>query len=184
VAVLEECQRDARFPHPPPGYSILSTEIIDACMVVTCKCLLPSNDVGRYYLADAGYKLEAGYMTPFRDTRYHKEEFRGVDMSTLWRKEKFNRIHSDLRNIVECRFEILKERWHILHKVPFFRREKQAQTIISCFALDNYLWLRTHDVPPSYPPLEWVDVNHETHIQEVREWITMMAWGLPLSNRR
>jgi hypothetical protein len=52
-------------------------------MVLTCKCLMPSNDVGRYYLADTGFKLEEGYMMPYRDTRYHQEQFRGVDMSTL-----------------------------------------------------------------------------------------------------
>ena len=39
-----------------------------------------------------------GYMTPFRDTRYHKTHFRGVDVRTLDRQEKFNYIHSKLRN--------------------------------------------------------------------------------------
>jgi len=67
-----------------------------------------------------------GYMTPFRDTRYHKTHFRGVDIRTLDRQEKFNYIHLKLRNVIERRFGHFKERWHILEGVPFFRWEKQA----------------------------------------------------------
>lgn len=119
-------------------------------MVLTCKGLMPQNDVGRYYLADSGYTFQAGNMTPFRETRYHVDEFEGVDLSNLQREEKFNKIHSELRNIIERRFGVLKERWHILDKVPFFRREKQAQIIVSCFAMDNYLWKRDH---PAAPPI-------------------------------
>jgi hypothetical protein len=123
-------------------------------------------------------------MTPFRETRYYKDDFRGVDLNTLTRDEKFNRIHSELRNIIERRFGVLKERWHIFEKVSFFRREKQAQIIISCFAMDNYLWMRTHDVPPPYPLSSWVDANCGTRIDEVREWIAMMVWTVLLRNRR
>jgi hypothetical protein len=129
---------------------------------VTCQCLMPSIDVGRYYLADTGYKLEVGYLTSYRETRYHKDDFVGVDMNKLTRDEKFNGIHSELRNIIERRFGVLKQRWHILNKVPYFRREKQAQIIISCFAMDNYLRMRTHDVPLSYPVSPWVHANSGT----------------------
>jgi hypothetical protein len=89
-----------------------------------------------------------------------------------------------LRNIIERRFGVLKERWHILEKVSFFRWEKQAHTIISCFVLDNYLWMRTHDVPPPYPLSPWVDANRGTRIDEVREWIATVVWTVPLRNRR
>ena len=82
---------------------------------------------------------QPGYMTPFRLTRYHQSQFDGVDVRTLDRREKFNYIHSKLRNIIERRFGVLKERWHVLEGVPFFKREKQAWIIISCFAMDNYL---------------------------------------------
>jgi hypothetical protein len=87
-----------------------------ACMLIKCCCLysslelVPSIDVGCYYLADAGYKLEAGYLTPYRETRYHKDAFVGVDMKKLTHDKKFNRIHSELRNIIERRFGVLKER--------------------------------------------------------------------------
>ena len=52
--------------------------------------------VGRYYLADAGYTEMLGYMTPYRNTRYHINDFRGVDLQQLQREEKFNYIHVKL----------------------------------------------------------------------------------------
>jgi hypothetical protein len=123
---------------------------------------MASIDLGRYYLADAGYMLEAGYMTPFRNTRYHQDEFKGVNLSTLGREEKFNYIHAGLHNIIERKFGVLKERWHILEKVPYFRRDKQA----------------TH--PPTYPMSEWVEANRKTDIVVVRDWISAVMWGAAL----
>ncbi|XP_039825450.1 putative nuclease HARBI1 [Panicum virgatum] len=149
MAVLQDCQADQRFPHPPPG---------------------------RYYLADSGYIEQQGYMTPFRDTRYHRPHFRGVDVRTLDRHEKFNYIHSKLRNIIERRFGHLKERWHILEGVPFFRREKQAWIIISCFAMENYLWLRQYGDDSTYNPSEWVAMNTTTDTSELRELVSAAVW--------
>ena len=72
--------------------------------------------VGGYYLADAGYMDMPGYMTPFRNTMYHMNDFRGVDLHWLQREENFNYIHAKLRNVIERRFGGLKERWHILKR--------------------------------------------------------------------
>ena len=108
-------------------------------------------------MADAGYMEMQVYMTPFRNTRYHMNEFRGVQMERLEREEKFNYIHSRLRNVIERRFGGLKERRHILEHVSYFPRKKQAMIIISCFAMDNYLWLHKYGYnAPSYELLEWV----------------------------
>jgi hypothetical protein len=49
-------------------------------------------------------------MMPFRNTRFHQDEFRGVNLSMLGCEEKFNYIHAGLRNIIEYRFGVLKER--------------------------------------------------------------------------
>ena len=38
---------------------------------------------GRYYLVDTGYALELGYMGPFRNTKYHLNDFRGVPVETM-----------------------------------------------------------------------------------------------------
>jgi len=87
---------------------------------------------------DAGYALDTGYLAPFKNTRYHLDDFRGVDMDTLSRQEKFNFTHSSLRNVVERSFGVLKARWHILNGVPFCHREKQKMITMSCFALHNF----------------------------------------------
>ena len=80
-----------------------------------------------------------------------------MELGTLEHEEKFNYIHTRLRNVIERRFGGLKERWHILERVPYFPRKKQAMIIISCFAMDNYLWLHKYGYnAPSYELLEWV----------------------------
>ena len=133
---------------------------------------------GRYYLVDAGYALETGYMAPFKNTRYHLDDFMGVDMDTLSRQEKFNFTHSSLRNVVERTFGVLKARWHILHGVPFCHREKQKMIIMSCFAMHNFLWNREIGVgSPTYPPSDWVQINANSTMPLVREYIFVALWG-------
>ena len=125
---------------------------------------------------DAGYREMPGYRTPYRNTRYHINDFRGVDLQQLQREEKFNYIHAKLRNVIERRFGVLKERWQILDGVPYCKWMKQAMIIISCFALDNYLWMRKYGAdPPSYELLEWVELNRGTPISGVRELISMVC---------
>ena len=94
--------------------------------------------VGRYYLVDAGYAQEYGYMGPYKNTRYHLDDFRGLDLETLSRQEKFNLTHSRHRNVIEQTFGVLKACWHILEGVPYCEREKQSMMIISCFAMNNF----------------------------------------------
>ena len=112
-----------------------------------------SRVAGRYYLVDAAYALESGYMGPFRNIRYHLDDFRGVPIETMSRQEKFNSTHSRLRNVVERSFGVLKNRWQILDGVPYCHRTKQKMIIISCFALHNYLFIREHGLgSATYPP--------------------------------
>ena len=115
-------------------------------------------------------------MPPFRNCRYHTDDFKGVDLNQLDRCDKFNYIHSKLRNIIERRFGHLKERWHILEGVPFFRREKQAWIVISCFAMENYLWLRQYGDGSTYDPSEWVAMNTTTNTSELRELVSAAVW--------
>ena len=102
---------------------------------------------------DAGYALESGYMGPFKNTRYHLDDFRGVPIETMSRQEKFNLTHSRLHNVIEWTFGVLKNWWQILDGVPYCHRTKQKMIIISCFALHNYLFSREHGLgSPTYPP--------------------------------
>ena len=73
---------------------------------------------------------------------------------------------------------MLKGRWQILDGVPYCSRMKQAMIIISCFALDNYLWMHKYGTdPPSYELPEWVELNRGTPISGVRELISMVVWS-------
>jgi hypothetical protein len=77
-------------------------------------------------VANAGYTLESGYMGPFKNARYHLQEFRDVPVESMTRQEKFNLTHSRLRNIIEWSFGILRARWQILDGVPHCHKEKMV----------------------------------------------------------
>lgn len=128
-------------------------------------------------MVDAGYQVYCGYMGPFKNTRYHLQEFEEVPVDEMIREEKFNWIHSKLRNVVERQFGILKERWHILEEVPLFPREKQLMIITSCFAMHNYLHSRKYgDGAETYEPHEWVQMNANCTMKGLREYIATALW--------
>ncbi|PPS11064.1 hypothetical protein GOBAR_AA09572 [Gossypium barbadense] len=54
---------------------------------------------GKYYLADAGYAIQNGYITPYCGVRYHLKEFHAQGPKNA--KELFNLRHSSLRITVE-----------------------------------------------------------------------------------
>jgi hypothetical protein len=56
-----------------------------------------------------------------------------------------------------------------LNKVSYFTRDKQAKIIISCFAMDNFMWMIDHrPPPPMYPMSEWILLSSDSNISEVR----------------
>jgi len=68
---------------------------------------------------DAGYPNRPGYLSPYKGERYHLPEWhRGMEPNTP--TEKFNRIHSSVRNVIERSFGLLKMKWPILYKMPHF----------------------------------------------------------------
>jgi len=123
---------------------------------------------------DAGYALESGYMGPFKNTRYHLDDFRGVPIERMSQQEKFNLTHSRLHNVIEQIFGILKGWWHILHGVPYCHRVKQKMIIMSCFALHKYLFIWEHGFgSPTYPPSAWVQLNASNTMTAMREYISL-----------
>ncbi|WVZ79076.1 hypothetical protein U9M48_026701 [Paspalum notatum var. saurae] len=98
----------------------------------------PHPPLGKYYLVDSGYPNRAGYLAPYKGTKYHLPEFRN---STVPRgmKETFNFAHSSLRNVVERAFGVLKMKWRMLLKVPSYPPAKQARIIVACMALHNFI---------------------------------------------
>ncbi|XP_024456314.1 uncharacterized protein LOC18099588 [Populus trichocarpa] len=67
----------------------------------------PKPPEGKYYLVDAGYPNEYGYLGPYKGERYHFQEFRRRGQPS-GRKEVFNRAHSSLRNVIERSFGVWK----------------------------------------------------------------------------
>jgi hypothetical protein len=54
-------------------------------------------------------------------------------------KEKFNRVHSFVRNVTECSFGLLKMKWPILYKMPHYSMLTQNKVVEACMVLHNYI---------------------------------------------
>jgi hypothetical protein len=54
-------------------------------------------------------------------------------------KEVFNHAHSSLRNVIERCFRILNNKWCILGHLPSYPIHKQAQIIVACMTLHNFI---------------------------------------------
>ena len=93
---------------------------------------------GKYYLVDSGYPNKTGYLAPFKEQRYHVPDFQGAPPRNML--EKFNHLHSCLRNAIERAFGVLKMKWRILLAIPHFHDpETQAKIITACMCLHNFI---------------------------------------------
>ena len=93
-------------------------------------------------MVDAGYPNRPGYLAPYKGESYHVPDFhRGVAPRTP--KEKFNKIHSSKRNMVERGFGVLKMKWQLLLKMPNYSIETQKMIVAAAMTLHNYV--RHHD---------------------------------------
>ena len=70
----------------------------------------------KYYVVDAGYPNTRGYLAPYKGTNihYHLPDFRRGHTAAICEprglKEKFNYLHSSLRNIIKQTFGVWKAR--------------------------------------------------------------------------
>uniref|UniRef100_A0A0A9VL44 Uncharacterized protein n=1 Tax=Arundo donax TaxID=35708 RepID=A0A0A9VL44_ARUDO len=79
---------------------------------------------------------------PNKGERYHVPDFhRGAAPRTP--KEKFNKIHSSKRNVIERAFGVWKMKWQILLKMPHYSIETQKIIVAAAMTLHNYI--RWHD---------------------------------------
>jgi hypothetical protein len=95
-------------------------------------------DVGKFFLADAGYAARPGILPPYRGVRYHLNEFAGSRDPTT-PQELFNHRHSSLRTTVERAFAALKSRFKILTQRPFIPLKSQIKVVVACCALHNWI---------------------------------------------
>ena len=54
-------------------------------------------------------------------------------------KEKFNRIHSSVRNVIECSFVVLNMKWQILYKMPGYLMVTQKKIVAATMVLHNFI---------------------------------------------
>lgn len=94
-------------------------------------------DVGKYYLADAGFPLLRNYITPFRSTSYDLNEIRGRIPCAP--RELFNHRHSSLRNVIERTFGVWKRRFNIIRKEQMYSYEKQIDLVFACACVQNHV---------------------------------------------
>jgi len=54
-------------------------------------------------------------------------------------KERFNRIHASIRNVIERSFGVWKMEWPILYKMPIYPMWKQKMIVVATMVLHNYI---------------------------------------------
>ena len=65
------------------------------------------------------------------------EWHRGMEPKTP--KEKFNRKHSSIRNVIERYFGLLKMKWEILYRIKKYPMWKQKMIVVACMVLHNFI---------------------------------------------
>jgi hypothetical protein len=79
-----------------------------------------------------------GYLAPYKDERYHIPEWhRGTKPKTPI--ERFNRVHSSIRNVIERSFRLLKVKRPILWKIPPYPMYKQKMIVVATMVLHNFI---------------------------------------------
>lgn len=131
--------------------------------------------LGKYYLADAGFPLANALLIPYRGVQYHLAEWGHADLrcfafyykycynahsymfiSTANLQELFNLWHASARNIVERIFGILKNQFAILQHNPDLTPKIQAHLPAALAALHNVI--RKYDPDEIHDCIKKLDV--------------------------
>lgn len=88
---------------------------------------------------DCGFPNRRQFLAPFRGVRYHLQDFAGHGNDPQNGNELFNLRHASLRNVIERIFGIFKSRFTIFKSAPPFLFKTQAELVLACVALHNFL---------------------------------------------
>ncbi|KAL5762226.1 hypothetical protein ACOSP7_018490 [Xanthoceras sorbifolium] len=94
---------------------------------------------GKYFLVDCGFPNRCQFLAPFRGVRYHLQDFNGQGRHPENANELFNLRHASLRNVIERIFGIFKSRFTIFKTAPLFPYKTQAELVLACAGLHNFL---------------------------------------------
>uniref|UniRef100_J3MQR2 DDE Tnp4 domain-containing protein n=1 Tax=Oryza brachyantha TaxID=4533 RepID=J3MQR2_ORYBR len=93
---------------------------------------------GKYYVVDAEYPNRPGYLCPYKGEKYRMSEWhRGMELNTP--KEKFNRMHSSICNVIVRSFGLLKIKWQILFRMSSYPMFKQKMIVVASMVLRNFI---------------------------------------------
>lgn len=82
------------------------------------------------YPVDAGYPNTKGYLGPYKNCKYHLQDYRGRGNKPRRGQEIFNHAHSSLRNINERCFGVLKARFPILKRMARYLLNSQMLIVL------------------------------------------------------
>ncbi|XP_042484942.1 putative nuclease HARBI1 [Macadamia integrifolia] len=94
---------------------------------------------GKFYLDDAGFANQKGFMRPYRNVCYHLKEWRNSNQSPTNKKELFNLRHSKLRNVIERAFRLLKSKFTILKSQVEYPYKTQTRIVLACVLIHNHI---------------------------------------------
>ncbi|KAM3202424.1 hypothetical protein P3L10_030048 [Capsicum annuum] len=97
----------------------------------------PFSPSDKYNLCDAAYSNTRGFLAPYHNVRYWVGDYRR--RRAITKEEKFNHAHSQLRNVIERSYGVLKARFFILDKMAPYPIHIQRDVVIACFAVNNFI---------------------------------------------
>ena len=147
-----------------------------------------------YLLADAGYALRHGLMTPYRGVRYHLKEQAIASQRPSNAKELYNLRHAHLCNIIKRIFGCMKKKYRILASTPEVELPKQVLLVYGLCMMWNYIRkheghnpmldepnVECHDGPsgptnPSMPSISLRAGQEDTIMKHRRDRLAAKMW--------
>ncbi|KAL5158480.1 Uncharacterized protein HKD37_15G042939 [Glycine soja] len=136
--VLAACNFDLEFMYVLSGWegSAHDSKVLSDALARKNGLKVPQ---GKYYLVDCGFPNRRKFLVPYRGLRYHLQDFAGHGNDPKNEKELFNLRHASLRNVIERIFGIFKSRFTIFKSAPPFLFKTQAELVLTCATLHNFL---------------------------------------------
>jgi len=124
----------------------------------------------KFYLVYVGYANTPNFIAPYHNVRCHLQEQGWSNQRPQTPQELFNLRHAQLRNHVERVIGVVKMRFQILKCASQHPIDSQADIVLSCCALHNFInshqgseqWIEQSSL--CVGETEIVDVPGEIHI--------------------
>ncbi|XP_045830980.1 uncharacterized protein LOC123922297 [Trifolium pratense] len=136
--VLAACNFDLEFMYVLSGWegSAHDSKLLNDALTRRNGLKVPQ---GKFFLVDCGFPNRRKFLAPYRGVRYHLQDFAGHGNDPENEKELFNLRHASLRNVIERIFDVFKSRFTIFKSAPPFPFKAQAELVLACAALHNFL---------------------------------------------